>query len=300
MPGPGSLAPESINAEDAIVRPVWSILSKGMSGNGKTIASCGKEFRPVYVFNCEGRMESVLSYYRKLDGHVKGIYFNNFTLENGYFSLDQKMDAIAARPEYKTVVMSSLTSYIRLVLLHLIRAAGEGKKDEQGRTRGIKMKGGIKVNILEDFNFEDAAIINELIGFFQTMKDQGVNVILEAHITPYEIKSIDEDTGQKDLTTIYEILTKGKKAPAEVPSWFNEVWLFEKVIEGNWSAGSTGNAKYRINPLGNSTNSCKTSFGIPVFDWTGIDPSIKLMELMNPELKNTPRVDPNAPKRATW
>jgi hypothetical protein len=291
----GQYAPVSLKAEDAFIRPVWSILSKGLTGNGKTIASCGKEFRPVYVFNCEGRFESVLSYYRKLDGHVKDVYYNDYTLDGGFFPLDQKMDAIAARPEYKTVVVSSLTSFIRLIMLHLIKSVAP-KSD--GSMKGIRQKGGIRVNILEDYNFEDAAIINELIGFFQNLKSQGINVILEAHITPYEIKSIDEESGQKDLTTIFEILTKGKKAPAEVPSWFNEVWLFEKKIEG-WDSNNA-KAKYIINPLGNSTNSCKTSFGIKPFEWTDVDPTIKLMSFLSQEIKDTPVVDPNTPKRVGW
>lgn len=286
----GEHAPASIAAEDALVRPVWSILSKGVSGSGKTIASCGKEFRPVYVFNCEGRFESVLNYYRKLDGHVKDIYYNDFTLEDGFFKIDQKMDAIAARPEYKTVVISTLTSYIRIVLLHLIRSV-QAKQGEVNK--GIKSKGGIRVNIIEDYLYEDAAIINELIGFFQTLKAQGVNTILEAHITPYELRVLNEEP-----RTIYEILTKGKKAPAEVPSWFNEVWLFEKRTEG-WDATSA-ETKFWINPRGNALHDCKSSFDIPPFEWTRQDPTIKLMELTNPEIRDNPRVDPNQPKRVGW
>jgi hypothetical protein len=288
-------APDSIKAEDALVRPVWSCLFKGLTGAGKSIAACGKEFRPVYVFNCEGRFESVLSYYRKLDGHVKDIEFNNFTLDGGFFSMDKKMDQIAARPVYKTVVMSSLTSFIRLVMLHLIKSVPV-KSD--GGMKGIKMKGGIRVNILEDYNFEDAAIINELIGFFQNLKDQGTNVILEAHITPYEVKTINEQNGEKDLQTVFEILTKGKKAPAEIPSWFNEVWLFEKVVAG-WDS-TKGSADYRINTLGTPTDRCKTSFGIEPFSWTNTDPTIHLMEAISTELRDTPRIDPNAPARVAW
>lgn len=292
-------APDSKSADDAIVRPVWSCLFKGQNGTGKTIASCGKEFRPVYVFDFEGRFDSVISYYKKLDGHVRDVYYNHYPLgdRNSFFQMDKKMDAIAARPEYRTVVASSLTSFIRLALIHLIRSVPD--KDEAGkRNRGIKQKGGIRVNILEDYNYEDAAIINNLVGFFQELKDQGTNTILEAHITPYEVKSIDEDTGQKDLTTIYEILTKGKKAPAEIPSWFNEVWLFEKKVTG-WDAANA-QEQYIINTKGNSTNSCKTSFGIQPLDWTGKDASVELLRQLNPELRDTPRVDPNAPKKVVW
>ena len=301
MPSDTAFAPESISAETALVSPVWSILSKGLTGSGKTVFSNGKEFRPCYNFMFEGRFESVLTYYKRLDGHVKDVYYNDYTLgdSSAYFKLDKKMDAIVARPEYRTIVVSSLTSFIRLVLIHLQRSS-LGKKDEAtGKTKGVRMKGGIQANILEDFNFEDAAIINELIGFLQQCKSMGMNVILEAHITPYDIKYIDEDTGQRETTTVMEVLTKGKKAPAEIPSWFNEVWLFEKKIESSWDTVNS-KAKYIVNTQGDAVNSCKTSFGIQSFEWTNTDPTIRLMELLNPDIKSNPRVDPNQPAVVGW
>lgn len=293
----GEYAPKSQSAEESMVRPVWSILNKGFTGTGKTILSCGKEFRPVYVFDMEGRFESVISYYKKLDGHVKDIYYNHFPLTEGFFKVDQKMDAIAARPEYKTIVLASLTSFIRNVMFHLKKTSIE-RTSQDGKTKGVRKKGGIQANILEDFNFEDAALIDELIGFFQLMKSQGVNVIMEAHITPYEVKSIDEESGQKDLTTVYDILTKGKKAPAELPGWFNEVWLMEKRVS-SWGEADT-KAKYWVNPVGNATNSCKTSFGIKPFEWTNKDASEMLVQQLSSDVRATPRIDPSAPKVATW
>jgi hypothetical protein len=44
-----------LKADEQPIRPVISLLSKGVTGTGKTVASCGKEFRPVYVFMNEGR-----------------------------------------------------------------------------------------------------------------------------------------------------------------------------------------------------------------------------------------------------
>lgn len=292
MPDPSDLAPETKKIGDLVVSPVWTILAKGFSGTGKTVFGCGKEFRPVYVFDFEGRMESVATFYK---ADLKDIYYNHFPLTEGFYKIDKKMDAIVARPEFKTVIASSLTSFIRNVLVHLKRTSVE-RAGEGGRTKGVRKKGGIQANILEDFNFEDAAIIDELIGFFQILKSQGVNVILEAHITPYEIKTINEDTGDRDLQTIMEILTKGKKAPAEVPGWFNEVWLFEKVTGQQWDSAPT----YRINTKGNAASSCKTSFNIPSFDWTGKDGSIELMKHLSGDIKDNPRVDPSLPKVKSW
>jgi len=292
---PDNLIP--IKAENAIVRPVWSILSKGRTGTGKTILSCGKAFRPTYVFNLEGRFESVLTYYRKLDGHVKDIFYNDFTMNSGFYPLDQKMDAIMARPEFKTVVVSGLTPYIHIVLKHLMATSIPKDSGDGRQPRNIRKKGGIQVNILEDYNFEDAAIIFDLLNFLQDLKNQGVNVILECHISTYEIKTINEESGQREQQTIFEILTKGKKAPAQIPGYFNEVWLFEKFWDQDWSNKS---ARYRINTVGSPTDDCKTSFGIPSFEWTGMDGSEKLMGFLSGEVRETPRVDPSAPKRVSF
>ena len=73
----------SIKAEEAVIRPVTSFLFKGHNGTGKTIAACSSQFRPVYVFNCEGRFESVLNYYKNRPEGLKGIEFYNFTIGAG-------------------------------------------------------------------------------------------------------------------------------------------------------------------------------------------------------------------------
>lgn len=284
-----------IDANMTVIRPVWSILSKGRTGTGKTILSCGKAFRPTYVFNLEGRFESAISYYKRLDGHVKDLVYNDFTMNSGFYPLDQKMDSIIARPEFQTVVVSGLTPYIHIVLKHLMGAT-QAKADG----RNIRKKGGIQVNILEDYNFEDAAIIFELLNFLQALKEMGVNIILECHISAYEIKTINEESGQREQQTIFEILTKGKKAPAQIPGYFNEVWLFEKKFNDSWSPGESRTAKYMINTMGSPTDDCKTSFGIPSFEWTGKDGSEVLVDFLNPEVRSAERVDPSKPKAVSW
>jgi hypothetical protein len=293
----------AISAEEAIIRPVWSILSKGRTGTGKTVLSCGKAFRPTYIFNLEGRFESALTYYRKMHGDVKDLYFNNFTMESGFYPLDQKMDAIIKRPEYKTVVVSGLTPYIHIVLKHLMKTV-QPKPGDDAAKKKLRMKGGIQVNILEDYNFEDAAIIFELVAFLQELKNQGINVILECHISAYEVKTINEENGQREQQTIFEILTKGKKAPAAIPGYFNEVWLFEKRYAEDWGEGQGRQAKYYVNTMGSPTDECKTSFGIPSFEWSNKDGSELLQNFLDGgELVvkgDTPRVDPNAPKKMTW
>lgn len=281
-------APESLKASEFVTRPVWSILSKGINGTGKTILSCSPYFRPTYVFNLEGRFESVAAYYKKLGG-VNDLDYNNFSMGSGnYYKIKKKMEQILNRPEYKTVVVSSLTSYIHIVMKNLMA----------GTKTGGKMKAGIPANTQEDYLYEDSAIIFELLGFLQELKENGVNIILEAHISPYEITTIEE--GSRVSQTIYQIVTKGKKAPAQIPNYFNEIWHFKKVFPDNWGGSEFKKASYIVDTIGDSSIDCKTSFGIEPFDWTGIDPGTILEKQLNPDIAKEERKDPNAPTKVTW
>lgn len=278
-----------IKAEDAVIRPVLTLLSKGSQGSGKTIFSCSPSLRPTYVFNCEGRFESSLKHYK---GNLKDLVFDDFPIGSGYYALDKQMDALIARPEYKTVVMASLTSFIYVILNHLI-VTKAGMKRKDGSQAGKRI-GGIPVSELEDYNAEDSAIINDLVAFFQQMKVNGVNCILEAHITPYELKYFQD--GQQVTETIRQILTKGKKAPASIPAFFNEIWLFEQTYEGIIAGRQT--KQYKVNTMGSPLDECKTSWGINGFDFTNSqDPYGEfVLPQLNDELKNAPRVDPNKPR----
>ncbi len=240
----------------------YSCIFKGMSGAGKTTASCGKEFRPVYVFDTDQRMLSVASYYRKLDGHCKDIEYDSFIMREHFKMLDKKMDEIFARPNHKTVVMQ-LTSYIHNVLAHVLNF-------KAGANTGKKVAD-IHVNSIEDYNVEDAALIFEMIGFMKSLQARGTNVILEAHITPIEIKALDGSS-----STSMEILTKGRKAPAQLPGYFDEVWLFNTIRRG------VNRTDYIMQPLGDAvTRGCKTSRDLVDIEWTNKDFSVELKKQMD-------------------
>jgi len=242
----------------------WSILSRGYTGCGKTIASCGKEFRPIYVFDFDNRMTSVAKYYKNLDGHAKGIVYDNYAMGDNWKDADKKMDEIMARPEFKTVAVASLTSFIYFVLAHLLN-------NRVGRSGKGKVIADIRVNEIEDYLVEDAALIFELLKFLMSLKNQGVNVILEAHLTPITYHILE---GNRELTKI-DTLTKGKKAPASIPGYFDESWLFTKELVAD---GANVKTKYIMNPVGDVLTDAKTSRGLTKIDWTGKDFTVELMK----------------------
>jgi hypothetical protein len=280
-----------MKAEDAAIRPVISLLSKGENGSGKTILSASPILRPTYVFDFENRFDSVLRYYK---GNLKDLEFDSYPIGTSYYNIDKKMDDILARPIYKTVVAASLTSFIYNILNHLIMMkVAENKTDKRIKVNTV---GGIPINQLQDFNAEDSAIINDLVSFFQQLKAQGTNCILEAHISPYEMRYFEG--GQQVTETIRTILTKGKKAPAAVPGFFNEVWLFEKAFEG---MGTDKSVKYKVNTVGSPLDACKTSWGIKNFDFSNHpDPYQLVLDQLSDEVKTTPAADPNRPQKVSF
>jgi hypothetical protein len=283
-----------IRAEDVKMSSANSFLLKGRTGSGKSVAAWGKEFRPVYTFDMENRIEGAIHYYKKLDGHVRDCEYDVFPMGRSWHDLDSRMEELMRSCPYKTLHVGTLTSYIHYILKHLIVTKGS-EKNQQGQSKG-KSIGGIPVNTLEDYNAEDAGIIFELMQFLQTMKSQGVNVILEAHITPYEIK--DGSGSEMSMKTVYEILTKGKKGPAQVPGYFNEVYLLERAFEGMVIGAQTH--KFLCNPVGDRTNDCKTSWDIKPFEWTNKDFSVELYKQVSDEIKTGPKSDGNIKKMVSF
>lgn len=245
----------------------FSILSRGFTGAGKTIASCGKEFRPIYVFDLDSRMSSVAQYYKSLDGHCKDINYETFTMGERFDKMDKTFDSLLNHCPYKTVSVASLTAYIHIVLVHLLNFKPGGAN---------KNIANIKVNEIEDYNAEDAALIFELIAFLIQLKNKGINVILEAHLTNIEHRDL-----KGNVTHKIDTLTKGKKAPAAIPGYFDECWVFSKetqLVVDEKTKSARNESRYIMNPNGTSLIDGKTSRGVKQIDWTGKDFTVELMK----------------------
>lgn len=271
----------SKKADDFIQNAVISALHKGESGTGKSIAACSKALRPTYVFDCEDRMASVASYYRKLDGHVNGIEYDTFSMQNGFYPVKQQLDKLKQSCPYKTIDIATLTSYVDIVLKHTL---GKGGVNAQGAEKGKKIAG-IEVNVLEDFNAETAAIAFELINTLKYLQQQGKNIILEAHVLTHEISKGGV------VTIARPLITGGKKAAAKIPGYFNETFHF--YVESDYTA-----TKYKVRTRSTGDDFAKTSFQeLPSeIDWTNKDFYEVVFSYLSETVKSAPRVDPNAPK----
>lgn len=250
--------PKSANAY--VANAVIAALHKGENGTGKSIASLSPLLRPTYVLDFEDRMASAISYWRKKEGHVNDVEYDTYALGEGYYPIKKRLDELKEGSKYKTIVAATLTSYVDIVLEHLITSKA-GAKNVDGGDKGKKI-GGIAVNVLEDFNAETAAIVFELLETFKYLQKRGKNIIIEAHVLTHEYKSGNE------VKTARPLVTGGKKAAAKIPGYFNEVFHFYAD-----AAGFSGNTKYTVATRHNGDDSAKTSFqdAPALIDWTGKD-----------------------------
>lgn len=268
-------------ANDFIQNAVISALLKGESGTGKSIAACSKVLRPTYVFDCEDRMASVVSYYRKLDGHVDGLSYDTFSMTGGFYPVKKRLDELRQSCPFKTVDIATLTSYVDIVLKHTL---SKGGTNSQGMEKGKKIAG-IEVNVLEDFNAETAAIAFELIATLKELQTKGINILLEAHVLTHEYN-------QGGVIKIGRpLITGGKKAAAKIPGYFNETFHFHVVSDYS-------KTQYKVRTRSTGDDFAKTSFQqLPdEIDWTGKDLFEEIFKLLPTSVKEAARVDPSAPK----
>ena len=248
----------SKSANDYIQTAQIAALHTGDSGSGKSIASLSKSLRPTYVFDCENRMASAISYFRKLDGHINDVTYDTYSMGRGYFPVKSQLDKLKANCPYKTVVVATLTSYVDIVLEHL-RSTDKGSR-QSGAQAGKKIAG-IAVNELEDFNAETAAIVFDLLQTLKFLQQMGKNVILEAHLLTHEA------TRAGKIEIVRPLVTGGKKAAAKVPGYFDETFYFYNESD------MSGKISYKTMTRATGQVFAKTSFQeLPqTIDWTDKD-----------------------------
>jgi hypothetical protein len=273
-------------ADDYIQTAQITALHTGDSGSGKSIASCSAILRPTYVLDCEDRMASVISYYRKLHGHVNGLEYDTFSMGNGYFPLKSRLDALKQSCPYKTVVVATLTSYVDIVLEHL-RSTDKGSR-ASGATAGKKIAG-IQVNELEDYNAETAAIVFDLLQTLKFLQKMGKNVILEAHLLTHEAQRAGR------IEIVRPLITGGKKAASKIPGYFNETFYFFNDQD------MSGNIKFKVQTRATGQVFAKTSFQeLPnEMEWTNQDYYAELVKKL-PQTVVSAEPKPDESTKSAW
>src|SRR6187431_906464 len=144
----------AISLDDYEVGKRIVALLKGPPKTGKTIAACSfaTKDRPMYIFDIDQRMESVVSFYRRYDPErLKYIFYDTYYT---YQSIVDKLDALMEmnRLPYGNILMDSLTPLARMILTEMIEVRVDEARTD--RNKKVNKSGNIAVNQVEDFNGE--------------------------------------------------------------------------------------------------------------------------------------------------
>jgi len=239
---------------DVIIGDVFHTIIKGENGTGKSIAAISYAISgPTYVFDFEDRMRSVANYYRRIN---RPEILNNVEYDT-YFSfakLRKKFQLIEQNPKgLKNVVMDSLTSFTDRALSN----TKEFKQDSQAESgnKAGRTIGEFRVNTLDDFSAESAAIQEFIVEHALILKSMKINFILTAHV----IKVREENDDGKTHIARY-LMTGGKKAGQKVPGYYDE--MYHTNIKPGMSADSKPSYTIRTRHSGNDT--AKTSMSLPL------------------------------------
>lgn len=180
-------------------------LQIGPAGIGKTCTASTFP-KPIYYFDCEDGIKSLLPYYDYDEAKLEGIEFDSYLDKDpkkpdAYTRIQSKLTDFESKPvfPYKTLVFDSLTTIEDRIMNQTIFEV---------QTKRVKGK----VANQQDYGL----VIWDIEEFVQRLLTLPCNIVLNCHVQVI----------QNDLTR--EILTMplvvGKKLPQKLPIWFDEVY----------------------------------------------------------------------------
>jgi len=203
----------------------------GGNGDGKSVAAASFP-GPIKFFDFDGRMKPIKLFYPNLDVQyvtvgpkaipAKGIIdFLQFCVE---------FENLQDRCPWATVVIDSFTNLSNTAITYQLRVRG-GFDDFKGK----KTVSGLPIPGFDEYNGETTSLSQIL----DVAKILPCNVIMTAH--PIQ-KMMDEGGKSKRYTSI---ASYGNKIASIAPTYFDEIWAFERDGEGLdskrlvWTGGRT-------------------------------------------------------------
>ena len=203
----------------------------GGNGDGKSVAAASFP-GPIKFYDFDGRMKPIKLFYPNLDVQyvtvgpkaipAKGIIdFLQFCIE---------FENLQDRCPWATVVIDSFTNLSNTAITYQLRVRG-GFDDFKGK----KTVSGLPIPGFDEYNGETTSLSQIL----DVAKILPCNVIMTAH--PIQ-KMMDEGGKSKRYTSI---ASYGNKIASIAPTYFDEIWAFERDGEGLdgkrlvWTGGRT-------------------------------------------------------------
>ena len=192
----------------------------GKSGTGKTTWACG--FPKPFVFDFDGGMLSqrgrdVEYETYGLPGEAKGVAFQRF---------ESKLSEIEKNPgKFETYILDSITTMQEYRLEFIVAGTGKPRPTQ----------------------YEWGMLVLDLRDYMQRLCKLNANIIVIAH----EAMVQDEITGE----VLVEPVIYGRKLPAQLPLWFDEVYRAQV------SRTSKGEAQFELLTWATTKFSAKSRLG---------------------------------------
>lgn len=213
----------------------------GESGSGKTPSACSfvdsDPKKRVYVFDFDGRMESLLNtpwidtsrieydYYPPLVGKARQKDKINFERVNEKLE-SMMVDCDQNRNPYSTIVLDSLKSQTFAFISDSLRFT-HGGTNKSGGTKGRSI-GPVSMAGPEDYGFESTST-QTFIAFLRSLPIQ--NIIVTCHIMDkYDKRDLDDPLSPTVI--VGERLALRDKLAANIPGDFNNIFRFERRCNG--------------------------------------------------------------------
>lgn len=204
-------------------------LFMGGNGEGKSVAAASFP-RPIKFYDFDGRMKPIKLFYPNDDIQYVTVGPKSVPAKRiiSYLDFCKEFEDLQDRCPWATVVIDSFTNMSNTAVTYQLRVRG-GFDDFKGKTT----QSGLPIPGFDEYNGETTSISQIL----DVAKILPCNVIMTAH----PITKIMEDGGKaKRYTTI---ASYGSKIASIAPTYFDEIWVFERETEATdsrrlvWTSG---------------------------------------------------------------
>ena len=250
----------------------YMALYVGPNGAGKSIAIASfKKKGSIYYFDFDGRMNSVVNWYRS-KGLKRGQLIADTYGPHNAFEAFTKLEEFANFCPHAAIVIDSFTAVtVTAVTFSLKRRLGKGAESSPKTT-----KGDLIIPDWEEWNGE-ATYVVMLLDLCKAIAAQGVNIFWTAH--PVQRTKIEADgtrVGRVSTQTKYAAF--GMKSDSLIPIFFNEIYYF--MTEFDYQTEKTKRLCI-TQPYGEVA--AKTALRIPtIIDWTDAD----FYDILSKEIKD--------------
>jgi hypothetical protein len=260
-----------------------SFIFKGVGGTGKSIAMASYGFYgPTLHLDMDKKLRSIKTFYLPRIGN-REFKYEQESYKYNYPALITRLDSLLSLKvgtfPYSFVFLDSLTSLARNLIRLMIRGRGGTHRDKDGKqgagtaykvlgkiesdsTGIIKNKfSGIPIPEIEDYLGESNGII-DVLDYLQALREKhGCHIGLIAHIVRTENHGIDGSI----ISTEIQLLTAGRKIAAEIPTTWEEQYLFTQKGQIDTKLPP----KYLCRTVGVSDMLAATCLPLPAeIDWT--------------------------------